>query len=178
LAPSSTTGARILLVDDDRDLLLLLARRLALAGLAPVPAFSAPAAIQQFERDGADLVVLDAELGRWSGLKLVEELRQRTQVPILILTGCASHDVEIRSFELGADDYLQKPISTGSLFARIRAVLRRSRLGQEQAEVHVQLNAALRELVDLRDQALVEARHTARDRNEALLVQRTSFWSR
>jgi DNA-binding response OmpR family regulator len=163
-------GLTILLVDDDQDLVEMLALRLRLAGLTALLAFSPAAAIQLFEREGPDLVVLDVELGPWSGLDLLEELRKRSHVPVLMLTGVASETAEARSFQLGADEYLQKPISAASLIARILAILRRDSWSQEQAEVHVQLNTALRELVDARDVAQAEAEQAARARDELLTV--------
>src|SRR5260370_6443791 len=157
LGAGEQSGIKILRVDDVRDLVGTLALHLQRSGFTPVPASSPAAAIQRFERERADLAVLDVELGPWSGLDLLEELRECSHVPILMLTGCASESVEVRSFELGADDYLQKPISAGSLIARIRAVLTRRWQAEEQAQVHVQLNAALRELVEGRERALAEA---------------------
>ncbi len=144
--------------------------RLHSAGFTPVPACSPAAAIQRFERERVDRAVLDVEIGPWSGLDLLEELRKRSQVPILMLTGCAFESVEARSFALGADDYLQKPISTSSLIARISAVLTRYRRAQKQAEVNVQLNAALRELVEARDRALAAAGQADRARDESLAL--------
>jgi DNA-binding response OmpR family regulator len=140
------SGVKVLLVDDDRDLVEALGLRLRLEGFTPVPAYSLPGAIQRFESEQPDCAVLDVDLGQWSGLELLKELRRRTRMPILMLTGCASESVEALSFEFGADDYFEKPISSGHLVARIRGVLAHHRRAQEQADVHVQLNAALDEV--------------------------------
>jgi two-component system response regulator VicR len=133
------SGVKILLVDDDRDLVEALALRLQLAGFTPVPVVNLPGAIQSFESEQPDLAVLHVDPGPWSGLDLLKELRRRSQTPILMLTGCASESVEALTFEFGADDYLEKPISAGHLIARIRRVLAQYGRAQEQAETHVQL---------------------------------------
>ena len=74
-----------------------------------------------------DLVVLDLKLGDEDGLKLVGELRTRSKVPIIIVTGHRRDEVDrIVGLELGADDYLTKPFNLRELLARVRAVLRRA----------------------------------------------------
>jgi two-component system, OmpR family, response regulator VicR len=121
---------KILLVDDDRDHVDLLAFSLRRAGLTPVPAYDRPTALGLFESQQPDLVVLDINLGAWDGLDLLQELRRRSQVPVLMLTARDSDDDKVRGLELGADDYLTKPFSHRELVARIRVQLRRR--GQEQ----------------------------------------------
>jgi DNA-binding response OmpR family regulator len=77
---------RILLVDDDRELIDLLAFALKRAGLEPVAAHDAGAAIRVFEERHPDLVVLDINLGASSGLDVLRELRRRAQLPVIMLT--------------------------------------------------------------------------------------------
>ena len=101
---------RILLVDDDRELIDLLALRL-------------------FEERQPDLVVLDINLGASNGLDVLKDLRRRTQLPVIMLTALDSEEDKVRGLEGGADDYLTKPFSHRELIARIRAQLRRG--GQE-----------------------------------------------
>jgi len=120
---------RILLVDDDRELIDLLAFALKRAGLEPVAAHDASAALRLFEERSPDLVVLDINLGASSGLDVLKELRRRGQLPVIMLTALDSEEDKVRGLELGADDYLTKPFSHRELIARIRAQLRRS--GQE-----------------------------------------------
>jgi two-component system response regulator VicR len=120
---------RILLVDDDRELIDLLAFALKRAGLEPIAAHDAPAALRMFEERNPDLVVLDINLGASSGLEVLKELRRRTQLPVIMLTALDSEEDKVRGLEAGADDYLTKPFSHRELIARIRAQLRRS--GQE-----------------------------------------------
>src|ERR671926_150798 len=120
---------RILLVDDDRELIDLLAFALRRAGLGPIAAHDAPTALRLFEERNPDLVVLDINLGASSGLDVLRELRKRSPVAVIMLTALDSEEDKVRGLELGADDYLTKPFSHRELIARIRAQLRRS--GQE-----------------------------------------------
>jgi two-component system, OmpR family, response regulator VicR len=120
---------RILLVDDDRELIDLLAFALKRAGLEPISAHDAAGALRMFDERHPDLVVLDINLGISSGLEVLKELRRRTQLPVIMLTALDSEEDKVRGLEAGADDYLTKPFSHRELIARIRAQLRRS--GQE-----------------------------------------------
>ena len=120
---------RILLVDDDRELIDLLAFALKRAGLDPVAAHDREAALRQFEERKPDLVVLDINLGASSGLDVLREMRKGSSIPVIMLTALDSEEDKVRGLESGADDYLTKPFSHRELIARIRAALRRS--GQE-----------------------------------------------
>ena len=120
---------QILLVDDDRELIDLLAFALKRAGLEPVAAHDAQTAVRLFQEKQPDLAVLDINLGGASGLEVLKSLRRQSQVPIIMLTALDSEEDKVRGLELGADDYLTKPFSHRELIARIRAQLRRS--GQE-----------------------------------------------
>jgi DNA-binding response OmpR family regulator len=120
---------RILLVDDDRELIDLLAFALKRAGLEPIGAHDASSALRQFEEAKPDLVVLDIHLGASSGMDVLRDLRKRSALPVIMLTALDSEEDKVRGLEAGADDYLTKPFSHRELIARIRAQLRRS--GQE-----------------------------------------------
>ena len=82
-------------------------------------------AITEFDRNGADLVLLDLQLPGQSGTEVCRQLRQRSSVPVIMLTAKDSEIDKVVGLELGADDYVTKPYSTRELLARIRAVLRR-----------------------------------------------------
>ncbi len=120
---------RILLVDDDRELIDLLAFALRRAGLEPIAAHDGASALRLFEERHPDLLVLDINLGASSGLEVLRELRRRAALPVIMLTALDSEEDKVRGLEAGADDYLTKPFSHRELIARIRAQLRRS--GQE-----------------------------------------------
>jgi DNA-binding response OmpR family regulator len=121
---------KLLIVDDDRDLVDLLTFSLDRAGFETVSAHDAPAAITLIKTEHPDLLVLDINLGAWNGLELLKELRNaNNQVPVVLLTARGREEDKVAGLDLGADDYVTKPFSHRELAARIRAVLRRH--GQE-----------------------------------------------
>jgi DNA-binding response OmpR family regulator len=124
---------RILLVDDDRELIDLLAFALTRAGLEPIAAHDASGAMRQYEEREPDLVVLDINLGNSNGLDVLKELRRRGQLPVIMLTALDSEEDKVRGLELGADDYLTKPFSIRELLARVRAIFRRIELQGQSA---------------------------------------------
>lgn len=116
---------RILIVDDDVELVGLLEFALAGAGYEVVTAFDGARAIARFDSDAPDLVVLDVNLPRLDGFEVLASIRARSQVPVMMLTVRAEEADEVRGLDLGADDYLRKPFSPRALLARVRALLRR-----------------------------------------------------
>ncbi|GGI48035.1 two-component system response regulator RegX3 [Agromyces flavus] len=116
---------RILLVEDEIALSDPLSFLLEREGYEVEVAADGPAAIAAFERDGADLVLLDLMLPGLPGTEVCRELRLRSSVPIIMVTAKDSEVDIVVGLELGADDYVTKPYSTRELLARIRAVLRR-----------------------------------------------------
>ena len=115
---------QIALVEDDGALRTLLTRYLRQSGF-PVRGY-ATAAEFRASADQFDLVILDVMLPATSGLDLCRWLRERSKVPIIFISARSSHTDRIVGLELGADDYLIKPVDPGELVARIRSVLRRS----------------------------------------------------
>ena len=124
------TPDHILVVDDDRPLLDLVARYLADSGLRVSQARDVVQARAAMASARIDLVVLDLMLPGEDGLSLCRWLRSRADVhvPILMLTARAEETDRVVGLEMGADDYLAKPFATRELLARIRAVLRRTRM--------------------------------------------------
>ena len=116
---------RILIVEDEMSLSEPLAYLLGREGYETTVADDGLAAIAEFDRHGADLVLLDLMLPGLSGTEVCRELRTRSSVPIIMLTAKDSEVDIVVGLELGADDYVTKPYSTRELLARIRAVLRR-----------------------------------------------------
>jgi DNA-binding response OmpR family regulator len=123
---------KILVVDDDPDLLALVAFALTNAGYGVVRAADAPAALGVFDAELPDLVVLDINLPTGSGFDVCKAIRSRSEVPVMMLTARGEEEDLVRALELGADDYLTKPFSPRTLLARVRALLRRA--GIEQAD--------------------------------------------
>ena len=116
---------KLLLVDDDHDLLDILDFVLRRAGFETRQASDAANGFRLLEDERPVLVVLDVNLGADNGFKFLEELRQRSQIPVVMLTGQSAEDQIVRGLELGADDYITKPFSHREFVARVRANLRR-----------------------------------------------------
>ena len=115
----------IMIVEDEASLSEPLAYLLEREGYETIIAPDGLTAIAEFDRAGADLVLLDLMLPGLSGTEVCRELRTRSSVPIIMLTAKDSEVDIVVGLELGADDYVTKPYSTRELLARIRAVLRR-----------------------------------------------------
>ncbi|PZQ90625.1 MAG: DNA-binding response regulator [Leifsonia xyli] len=116
---------RILIVEDEPSLAEPLAFLLGREGYETAIAGDGRAALAEFDRNDADLVLLDLMLPGLSGTEVCRELRSRSSVPIIMLTAKDSEVDIVVGLELGADDYVTKPYSSRELLARIRAVLRR-----------------------------------------------------
>ncbi len=117
---------RILVVEDEESFSEALAYLLGREGFDVTLADTGTKAIEEFDRVGADLVLLDLMLPGLSGTEVCKQLRQRSAVPIIMLTAKDSEIDKVVGLELGADDYVTKPYSSRELVARIRAVLRRN----------------------------------------------------
>lgn len=122
---------KILLVDDDPDLLAVTGFALQQAGFLVVSARDGVEALQIFDREQPDLAVVDVNMPRMNGFDLARRLRERSRIPLVMLTVRSEEEDVVRALGLGADDYLTKPFSPRILLARVRAVLRRAGLEAE-----------------------------------------------
>lgn len=123
-----TSEMRLLIVEDDRALGTFLRKGLEADGHQTVLASDGQAAIEMFEADFPDLTILDLNLPRKDGAEVLRFIRSvNDELPILILTARSELDTKVRCFDLGADDYMQKPFSLQELRARCRALTRRKR---------------------------------------------------
>ena len=116
---------RILIVEDESSLSEPLAYLLGREGYQTAIVADGLTAVTEFDRNGADLVLLDLMLPGLSGTEVCREIRTRSSVPIIMLTAKDSEVDIVVGLELGADDYVTKPYSSRELLARIRAILRR-----------------------------------------------------
>jgi two-component system response regulator RegX3 len=123
---------RILVVEDEESFSDPLSYLLRKEGYEVAVAETGPAALEDFDRAGADLVLLDLMLPGLSGVDVCRALRHRSSVPVIMLTAKDSEIDKVVGLEIGADDYVTKPYSSRELLARIKAVLRR---GQELEEL-------------------------------------------
>jgi two-component system KDP operon response regulator KdpE len=117
----------ILLVDDDKVLVDLLAYLADQAGFKPLVASDPTSAIAQFEGHDPLVAVIDLNLKPWDGFELLADLRGRSAtLPILVLTARADEDDKVKALDLGADDYVVKPFGHREFLARLRAHARRA----------------------------------------------------
>jgi DNA-binding response OmpR family regulator len=117
---------RVLVVEDEESFSDALSFLLRKEGFEVSVAGSGPAALEEFDRAGADIVLLDLMLPGLSGLEVCRELRKRSDVAVVMLTAKDGEVDKVVGLELGADDYVTKPFSIRELLARVKAVLRRS----------------------------------------------------
>jgi two-component system response regulator RegX3 len=116
---------RVLIVEDEESLAEPLAYLLNKEGFDTTVMTDGPSALAEFDRAGADIVLLDLMLPGMSGTEVCRQLRARSGVPVIMVTARDSEIDKVVGLELGADDYVTKPYSARELIARIRAVLRR-----------------------------------------------------
>lgn len=122
---SPESGARILLIDDERAIRRLLRAALAAHGYEVLEAATGEEGLQSAATQHPDVIILDLGLPDLDGVQVTRRLREWTQTPIIILSVRGSEEDKIAALDAGADDYLTKPFGTGELTARIRAALRR-----------------------------------------------------
>jgi two-component system, OmpR family, response regulator CpxR len=118
---------RLLIVDDDRELVKLLTRFLQGEGFQVDAAYDHASGLSAALAGDHELIVLDVMLPGGSGFELLKELRRQSRVPVLLLTAKGEAVDRIVGLEIGADDYLPKPFDPRELVARIRAIFRRTR---------------------------------------------------
>jgi DNA-binding response OmpR family regulator len=136
-ACTQPTGApvtpSVLLVDDDVELVTLLADYLRQDGFATTLAHDGEAAIAEALGGRHDIVVLDVMMPRMTGVEVLRRLRAQSAIPVLMLTARGDDIDRILGLELGADDYVPKPCSPRELAARLRAILRRLNPGSTES---------------------------------------------
>jgi two-component system, OmpR family, response regulator RegX3 len=125
--------ARVLVVEDEESFSDALSYMLRKEGFEVSVAPTGTSALTEFDRTGADIVLLDLMLPEMSGTEVCRQLRSRSHVPIIMVTARDSEIDKVVGLEIGADDYVTKPYSPRELVARIRAVLRRQ-TGTDVAE--------------------------------------------
>lgn len=122
----------ILVIDDDRNILAIIEMYLRKAGYEVTCVERGDEALQAFRRAQPVLVVLDVMLPGMDGWEVLDKLRQESDVPVIMLTAKGDTLDRIQGLDLGADDYIVKPFDAKELLARIKAVLRRSSLPENE----------------------------------------------
>ncbi len=118
---------RVLLVEDEKNIALLLAHNLGSAGFETVIAYDGEEGLKKALTEKFDIVLLDIMLPKLDGFKVLEGIRTRSDVPVIMVTARDDDKDKIAGLENGADDYVTKPYKLGELIARIRANIRRNR---------------------------------------------------
>jgi two-component system, OmpR family, KDP operon response regulator KdpE len=116
---------RILIVDDEPNLLATIAPLLRTRGYDVLTAMSGHAALEAVHRDAPDLVILDLGLPDLDGVDVCRQIRESRSTPIVVLSARGAENDKVRALDAGADDYVTKPFGTEELLARVRVALRR-----------------------------------------------------
>ncbi len=116
---------KVLIADDDTDLLDLMTYALRREGYTVLAAADGKQALQRFETEHPDIVLMDVRMPKVNGFEVVRRIRQDAETPLIMLTACDEEDDIVRGLQLGADDYVTQPFSVKQLVQRMKAVLRR-----------------------------------------------------
>jgi len=130
--PSRKVSA--LIIDDDVRMLRMMQRTLELEGYHVRTASDGKAALDVFDEEDPDLVLLDIVMPGLDGYAVCQNIREFSQVPIIMVTAKVNSEENVEGLDAGADDYVTKPFSANELAARVRAVLRRTKLWDERPE--------------------------------------------
>src|SRR5579859_281970 len=163
---ATTDHATVLVVDDDGDLIKILALAFERAGARAIAATSGVQALRQTFEQRPDLIVLDLSMPDMDGLTVCRRLRELSDVPIIMITAFADIDNITNAFAAGVDDFVAKPFDTSELLARVRACLRRVPQDTESDESLVLGKGDL--VIDLR-------RHSIWVRQRTIHLTRTEF---
>ncbi|MCS7165049.1 MAG: response regulator transcription factor [Candidatus Calescibacterium sp.] len=150
--------AKILIVDDEKNIVELIKFHLKKESYKILEAYKGKDAIEIYRKEKPDLIILDLMLPDMGGFEVCKAIRKESKVPIIMLTAKGEEVDKILGFELGADDYITKPFSPRELIARIKAILKRSRMNPNEAnEISIgpfRINSITREIY--KDNTLLE----------------------
>jgi two-component system, OmpR family, response regulator ChvI len=162
--------ATIALVDDDRDILALIATTLESEGYHVVSYPDGPAALNGFKTVQPDLAILDIKMPQMDGVELLRRLRQKSDVPVIFLTGRQEETDELLGLRIGADDFIRKPFSQRVLVERVRTLLRRFRSVEVAGEREISDGVMERGLL-----SLDRERHTCTWKGNKVVLTVTEF---
>ena len=147
-----TSQTKILVIEDEEDIVHLLRLRLEQEGYEVLSACNGVEGLHTLQQEHPNLVVLDVMMPRMNGWETCKRIRQYSDVPIIMLTALGQETDKVRGLELGADDYVTKPFSLAELVARVRAALRR---GSQPLAANVTVQIDERLTVDRAQQQVV-----------------------
>ena len=130
---------RVLAVDDNPSIQKLVSANLQARGYAVTTAATGEDALRRFTPGDYELVLLDLILPGLSGLEVCTQIRQQSDVPIIVLSAREDEELKVRALDAGADDYVTKPFSHEELLARVRAVMRRARPAEADKSTEVRI---------------------------------------
>ena len=136
----------ILIVEDDPNIRRLVRVNLTKRGYSVSEAEDSHQAIAQFQAEAIDLVLLDLMLPGLSGVDVCKWIRERSDVPIIVLSARVEEDLKVAALDAGADDYVTKPFGSDELLARVRAFLRRSYVSAKADEKKIQIGELIIDL--------------------------------
>jgi len=134
-----TSAKKIMVVDDEPQILKVLRAYLEKSGFQVVSAADGNSALAIFKREKPDFLILDLNLPGMDGLDVCKAIRRESNVPILMLTARVEEADRLIGLELGADDYVVKPFSPREVVARVRTIFRRTNISEAAASEHIQI---------------------------------------
>jgi len=161
----------ILVVDDEPQIVEIVARYLSDEGFHVLHAYDGAAGVKTYDAERPDLVILDLNMPVMHGLEAFREIRSRSAVPIIMLTSRSDEVDRIVGLELGADDYITKPFSPREVVARVKTVLRR--VGDTAAPTAAP--EPVREMVQIGELEIDSREHEVRLRGEVISLTPTEF---
>jgi two-component system KDP operon response regulator KdpE len=156
--PSSADRGRVLIIDDDPDMVQLLKQTVRSAGMDVTGALNASDALAKCIRHPPDVLLLDLMMPEVDGWETLNRLRKYTDAPVVIVSAKASKEEVVEGLESGADDYITKPFYPPELVSRVKAVMRRSGASHQQTvlnfpEIQLSLDMSARQ-VEIRGHAI------------------------
>ena len=119
-------GKRILIIEDDQEISMLLSVILAKSNWEPVVAYSGTEGLLQLENNTFDLILLDLMLPGKSGEELIKEIREKSLIPIIVISAKVDIENKVKVLKMGADDYITKPFNQEEVIARVEVQLRKA----------------------------------------------------
>src|SRR5262249_51460480 len=162
--------ATVALVDDDHDVIELVATMLESEGYDVVAYPNGAAALKDFEKLQPDLAILDIRMPQMDGIELLHRLRQKSDVPVILLTGRLDETDELLGLRIGADDFIRKPFSQRVLIERVRTVLRRVHAAAAGGDRRAGEN-----VIEHGDLRMNQQRHTCTWRGKHIVLTVTEF---
>lgn len=128
---------KILIVDDNKQITSILAEYAKNNGYTPIIAYDGEDALKKFETENPDILLLDVMMPIKDGFQVCREIREKSNIPIIMITARGEDFEKIMGLEMGADDYIVKPFSPGEVMARVKAIMRRIRKEEREEETFI-----------------------------------------